>query len=57
MEADLGTTHDKPEPLDSQLEDETTSTAGAGTRIHQVTLWTKSDDTPRTAGGKENLRL
>ena len=57
MEADLGTTDDEPEPSDGQLEDKPTSTAGAGTRIHQVMLWTKSDDTPRIAAGIENPRL
>ena len=36
LEADLGTTHDDLEPLDGQLEDEPTSTAVTGTRIHQV---------------------
>ena len=57
MEADLGTTHDEPEPQDGQLVDDPTSTTEIGTRIHQVTLWTKSDDTPRTATGIENPRL
>ena len=56
-EADLQTTHDKLEPQDDQLVDEPTSTTGAGTRIHQVTMRTKSDDTPRKAAGKENPRL
>ena len=41
MEADLGTTHEEPEPRDGQLVDEPTSTTEVGTRIHQVTLWTK----------------
>ena len=57
LEADLRTTHDEPEPLDSQLEDEPTSIAGAGTRIHQVMRWMKSDNTPRTAAHIENPRL
>ena len=57
MEDDLGTTYDEPEPQDIQLVDKPTSTTEAGTRIHQVTLWTKSDDTPRKAAGKENPRL
>ena len=57
LEADLGTTHDEAEPLDGQLEDEPTSTAVTGTRIHQVMGWTKTDDTPRTAAGIENTRL
>ena len=56
VEADLGTTHDEPKPRDGQLVDEPTSTTGAGTRIHQVTLWTKSNNTPRIATGIENLR-
>ena len=56
LEADLGTTHDEPEPLDGQLEDEPISTARAGTCIHQVTRWMKSDDTPRTVAGIENPR-
>ena len=57
LEADLGTTHDEPEPQDNQLEDEPTSTAVTGTRIHQVTRWTKTDDTPHTVAGIENPRL
>ena len=57
VEADLGSTHEEPEPRDDQLVDEPTSTTEAGTRIHQVTLWTKSNDTPRIAAGKENPRL
>ena len=56
-EADLRTTHDEPEPQDDQLVDEPTSTTRAGTRIHQVTLWLKSDDTPRKAADKENPTL
>ena len=35
VEADLGTTHDDPEALYDQLEDEPTSTAVIGTCIHQ----------------------
>ena len=42
VEADLGTTHDELEPWDGQLIDEPTSTTRADTRIHQVTLRTKS---------------
>ena len=57
LEADIGTTHDDPEPQDGQLEDEPTSIAVIGTRIHQVTRWTKTDDTPCTAAGIENTRL
>ena len=57
VEANLGTTHDELEPRDGQLVDEPTSTTEAGTRIHQVTLWMKSNDTPRKAAGKENPRL
>ena len=57
LEADIGTTHDDPEPQDGQLEDEPTSTAITSTCIHQVTGWTKIDDTPRTAAGIENTRL
>ena len=57
VEADLGTTHEEPEPRDDQLVDEPTSTTKVGTRIQQVTPWTKSDDTPRKATGKENPRL
>ena len=57
LEADLGTTHDEPEPLDGQLEDEPTSIAVTGTCIHQVMRWTKFDDTRRTATGVENPRL
>ena len=57
VEADLGTTHDELEPRDGQLVDEPTSTTGAGTRIHQVTMRTKSDDTIRKAVGKENPTL
>ena len=57
LEDDLGTTHDEPEHLDGQLEDELISTVVIGTRIHQVTGWTKTDDTPRIATGIENIRL
>ena len=57
VEADLGTTHDELEARDGQLVDEPTSTTGAGTRIHQVTMRTKSNDTPRKAAGKENPTL
>jgi len=57
VEADLGTTHDEPEPWDGQLVDEPTSPTRAGTHIHQMMLWTKSDDTPRKAVGKENPTL
>ena len=57
LEADLGTTHDDPEPQDGQLEDEPTSTAVIGTRIHQVMGWMKTDDTPRTAVDIENTIL
>jgi len=57
LEADLGTTHDEPEPLDGQLEDEPTSIDVTGTRIHQVMGWTKIDDTSRIATSIENTRL
>ena len=57
LEADLGTTHDEPVPLDDQLKNEPTSTAVTGTRIHQVMGLTKIDDTPHTAAGIENTRL
>ena len=57
LEADLGTTHDDPEPQDGQLEDEPTSTAVTGTCIHQVTGWMKTDDTHRIAVSIENTRL
>jgi hypothetical protein len=57
MEADLGTSHDEPEPQDSQLVDEPTSTTAIGTHIHQVRLRTKSDDMPRKAVGKEKPTL
>lgn len=57
LEADLGTTHDEIEPQDDQLVDGPTSTTGEGTRIHQVTLRTKSADKPHTATGKENPTL
>jgi hypothetical protein len=52
VRTDLGTSHDEPERRDNQLEDETTSTTGVGTRIYQVRPWVKTDDTPRKAGGK-----
>ena len=57
VEANLGTTHEEPEPRDNQLVDEPTSITEVGTRIHQVMHWTKSDDTPRTAVDIENPRL
>ena len=57
VEANLRTTHDELESQDGQLVDESTSTTKVGTHIHQVTLWTKFDDTPRKVAGKENPRL